>query len=49
MTIEALLNVMMKRTQALFFIRVSLFDVHIQGCVNKANKIIGIIKRTFIF
>ena len=25
------------------------FDVHIQSCINKANKIIGIIKRTFIF
>ena len=25
------------------------FDVHIQSCVNKANKMIGIIKRTFTF
>ena len=25
------------------------FDVYIQSCVNKANKMIGIIKRTFTF
>ena len=25
------------------------FDVHIQSCINKANKIIGTIKRTFTF
>ncbi|WP_419614725.1 hypothetical protein [Thiolapillus sp.] len=25
------------------------FDVHAQSCINKANKMIGIIKRTFTF
>ena len=25
------------------------FDVNIQSCINKANKMIGIIKRTFTF
>ena len=25
------------------------FDVHIKSCINKANKMIGIIKRTFTF
>ena len=49
MSIEVSLNVTRKKDLGVTFDNGFSFDVHIQSCINKANKMIGIIKRTFTF